>query len=444
MRTLAGRQNLAAPRSGFPLDTDRGAPGLFLFLIVFAATSFNMALCFANTNIGGVGNGHIIVCEILIVSAVLLFCLRWIDETLLLLIGSLVLYTLVLAFVRFAVLGQSGIDVKPARDFLIPITFFLLGTRAKDIGTLDRIVGVTTLIVLAVALFEYFFADLYTRTFNVAAYFVSRGAMEAKQAIDTGDLFISGMRPAGGGGRNLLPILGDHRVSSIFLEPISSANFGIIVFLWGLMRSRVEGTLKLAILIPALVLVILSDSRFGAYFCIVSIALVFLPARSGRLAMVAAPFAALTVLLLLPVWLQTDNLGFGDNLIGRLVLSGSIISSFNGLAWFGLEDAPVKTFDSGYGYIINAIGLVAAAVAWLLFLRLERPGRQFNMFRNMAAAYYAAILCVSNSPFTIKTAALLWFLLGALYQLESPPYGSPQGVARNARANRYLRQGRPC
>jgi putative polymerase len=190
--------------------------------------------------------------------------------------------------------------------------------------------------------------------------------------------------------------------------------------------------------------VVLSDSRFGAYFCIISIVLLFVPARFGGFAMRAVPFAALTFLLLLPIWLRTDNLGFGDNLIGRLVLSGSIISSFNGLAWFGLEDAPIKTFDSGYGYIINAIGLVAAAVAWLLFLRLERPGRQFNLFRNLAAAYYAAILSVSNSPFTIKTAALLWFLLGALYQLESPRYGSPQGLATTARANRYLRQGRPC
>jgi putative polymerase len=87
------------------------------------------------------------------------------------------------------------------------------------------------------------------------------------------------------------------------------------------------------------------------------------------------------------------------------------------------------TFDSGYGYSVNAIGLVAAAFAWCLFLWLERPGRQFNLFRNLAAAYYAAILCVSYSPFTIKTAALLWFLLGALYRLETPPYPIPARLA---------------
>jgi putative polymerase len=49
------------------------------------------------------------------------------------------------------------------------------------------------------------------------------------------------MRPEGfNGGRNLLPFLGNHRVSSIFLEPASAGNFGIIVFMWALVRSLME------------------------------------------------------------------------------------------------------------------------------------------------------------------------------------------------------------
>jgi hypothetical protein len=37
----------------------------------------------------------------------------------------------------------------------------------------------------------------------------------------------------------------------------------------------------------------------------------------------------------------------------------------------------------------------------------------------MAGAYFAALLCISNSPFTIKTGALLWFLAGVLSRAES-------------------------
>ncbi len=424
MRTSAGQQN---PNAHYATAADggRSAPRWALFVLVFGAMSFNMALCFVNTQIGGIGDAYIIACEILIISTVIVFCLRWMDETVLLLIASLVLYTLAIVFIRYAVLGQSKIDVKPARDLLIPLTFFLLGTRAPDIRTVDAIVRAITAIVLAVALFEYFLPELFTRGFNVAAYYISRGSMQAKQALDTGDLFISGMRPARGGGRNLLPFLGDHRVSSIFLEPISLANFGIIVFLWALVRSRSEGRLGLALLVSALVLVVLSDSRFGAYFCVASIALLFVPWRIGALIMVTVPILALVLLPQLPDWLRTANVGYRDDLIGRLVLSGTIMSGFDGLGWFGLSDSPMLTFDSGYGYSVNAIGLVAAAFAWCLFLCLERPGRQFNLFRNLAAAYYAAILCVSYSPFTIKTAALLWFLMGALYRLETPLYPVP-------------------
>ena len=37
-----------------------------------------------------------------------------------------------------------------------------------------------------------------------------------------------------------------------------------------------------------------------------------------------------------------------------------------------------------------------------------------------AVAYYGVLLCVSNSPYTIKTASLLWFLLGALSAARDP------------------------
>jgi putative polymerase len=47
-------------------------------------------------------------------------------------------------------------------------------------------------------------------------------------------------------------------------------------------------------------------------------------------------------------------------------------------------------------------------------MTLRGRSAQFYAFRNVAAMYYAVILCISNSPFTIKTAALLWFLLGVL------------------------------
>ena len=69
---------------------------------------------------------------------------------------------------------------------------------------------------------------------------------------------------------------------------------------------------------------------------------------------------------------------------------------------------------SGYAYVISNIGLVGLAVFWFWFLSLDGRSRYFYAFRNTSAAYFAALFCISPSQFTIKTAALLWFLMGTL------------------------------
>ena len=78
---------------------------------------------------------------------------------------------------------------------------------------------------------------------------------------------VSGFRPADQG-RTLLSFLGDHRVSSLFLEPSSLGNFGALVTLWAVVRSRMEGRLYLWCVLGGLALLILSDTRFDAYFLV--------------------------------------------------------------------------------------------------------------------------------------------------------------------------------
>ena len=56
---------------------------------------------------------------------------------------------------------------------------------------------------------------------------------------------------------------------------------------------------------------------------------------------------------------------------------------------------------------------------WLWFMTLSGRSRAFYAFRNTAAVYFAALFCISASQFTIKTAALLWFLMGALSMAQN-------------------------
>ncbi|HET9904362.1 MAG TPA: hypothetical protein VFQ27_11750 [Xanthobacteraceae bacterium] len=401
----------AAPR---PQRADWLPPSL-----VLAAMGFNLILCFLNGRFLPVSNLHVMAGEALILATALLAAYGTMRQEHLLLLSGTVVFALGLASLRVALGTEPSLNIKIVRDLAIPIVFFLVGLRVADIGRADRLVTLVAGLVLALALFEYFAVDVFTDYFNVARYYVARGTMDAQEALKAGDLFISGVRPAGAqGGRNLLPFLGDHRVSSVFLEPVSMGNFGLIVFTWGLVRSKFEGKLFLGVMGAGLACVVLSDSRFGAYFCLMSLVVVLLPAALARLAVALAPLAAIGVLLAVP-YVVTGSYDpqhrYVDNgFVGRLVLSGQILAEFDWRNWLGLAPLPLSTFDSGYAYVLEGIGAVGVAAGWLVFQSLRGASTQFDTFRNVAAMYYAVLLSVSNSPFTIKTASLLWFLLGVL------------------------------
>ena len=395
-------------------------------IAVLGALTFNFVLCFVNTNAFSVGNTSVIVCEIAIISAVLFYSYRALNYSQFLVIGAAILYLVTLAALR-ALLGH-GLDVKPVRDFLIPIAFFILGAGFGDLKMADRIVLVASLIVLGVGLVEYSMPELFTRFFNVAGYYIERGTMDAAQAQQSSNLFLSGMRPDGaGGGRNLLPFLGSHRVSSVFLEPVSAGNFGVIVFGWALARSLAERRGYWLLFAVALTIVVLADSRYGAYFCIISLPLVLCPASLRFAATAVLPVFGIATVMLVPDMLPS-HYGVTNGFIGRIIMANGILDGFDTAAWFGLS-SPGFTADSGYAYALAGAGIVGVAGFWLMFLAVRGHGSRFALFRDLTGAYIALLLCISNSPFTIKTGALLWFLMGTLSRPD-PMVLRPRAVMR--------------
>ncbi|HWV41601.1 hypothetical protein [Pseudorhodoplanes sp.] len=416
MSAFARQAPFDAPYS---LQTGEAAPPLVLFALVFGAVVFNLALCFANTNVFQIGEAHVVACEALILSLVFLVAYRAMNQLHVILIGFVVLWALSFASVRFLSGSDKTIDIKVIRDLAIPIAFFLLGTRARNIKAVDAIVATIVAAVLALAAFEYFWLEAFTRVFNVAHYYIARGTIEARQIFQNSDLFVSGIRPAGAqGGRNLLPFIGDHRVSSLFLEPVSMGNFGVVAFMWGAVRSRFGGRMQWGIMLGGLAAIVAADSRFGAYLCAITLLVLFLPLAWTTLGTLVLPAAALAVLSVVPLIVtgsyDPQNRYIDNGFVGRFVLSSDILANFDFWTWFGLKAPSMQVFDSGYAYIISRIGVLGVAIFWLTLFSVHGPSRQFGMFRSLAALYFGMILCVSNSPFTIKTAALLWFLVGAL------------------------------
>ncbi len=271
---------------------------------------------------------------------------------------------------------------------------------------------IAAILVVAIGLFEFAFPSEFTKVFDIAKFYIERGSMEAAPAQQSSNLLISGMRPAGlGGGRNLLPFLSDHCVSSIFLEPVSAGNFGTIVFLWALVRSRQTRRFYWGLFAAAATMIILSDSRFGAFFCIICTVLTLLPVAIGSLVAALLPAVGLVILIVLPGALGE---GVSNGFVGRVVLSGQLLARMTFENWLGIKSPDFFAFDSGYTYMRGGIGILGAVDFCLMLWSVPAPSWQFKVFRNLAGAYYAVLLCISNSPFTIKTASLLWFLVGVL------------------------------
>jgi putative polymerase len=178
-------------------------------------------------------------------------------------------------------------------------------------------------------------------------------------------------------------------------------------------------------------------------FCLVAACIAILPPAIGAIVAGTLPAVALAALIFLPEHLEKMHV-MGNGFVSRLILSGHFIAALDLQNWFGVLTPDFQPFDSGYAYSFIGFGIVGAAMLWAVFWMIGGRGWQFQTYKNLVGAYYGVLLCVSNSPYTIKTASLLWFLLGALSAARDPalvvrrrsPY--PRRVPDRADAARSL------
>lgn len=392
--------------------------------LIIGTIVFNGVLCFLNTRGIAISNFHVMMSEVLLISAAAIVARNSINFVHISVIAVIILYTLALTVIRNITGPEEGFYPKITRDLIIPVIFFLLGKAVNDVKAADRIVFASTSIVMFFALFEYFFLDTFLKVFGIAEYYIARGTLvDSDHTLNVSKgLMISGFRPEG---RTLASFLGDHRVSSIFLEPVTLGNFATWVTLWAIIRSRMEGRLYLWCGLAGIALLVLSDARFDAAFLVFAVVMLMIPARYTTLPLFLLPFiVAIGLYLLAAAAGPFDGrpLLQGVGIYDRLLYSGRVISFLDAYNWFGLKAARANVMDAGYAYVISYAGIIGYGALWLLFMSLEGANRYFYQFRNVAAVFLAALLCISASQFTIKMAGLLWFLLGVLSAVkESGP-----------------------
>jgi putative polymerase len=382
-------------------------PARYLAMTLAAAGfGYTAVLCFIHTNVSSVANATVAAVDGAIVVAALALAL-W--------RAPMIVWTLVFAiavnFLALAVFAGS-VEAKAIRDVLVLVAFAVLGARYADAAAARMVFAVAAVVVVIFCIIELFAPALFTSLFDIFDFYADRGLLTAEQIQNQGSpFFVSGER---GDGRLIAPwltFLGDHRASSIFLEPVSLGNFGAISAALALPLPRSERRFALWFGAAVIIAIFAADARFAA-----ASVLLFLVARAAPLSwttliLMFLPIGAIALLLGVSALAEAD----GDTFLGRLSISGSILASFDLATLFGMRPHSVSTVDAGYAYALANFGLPLCVLAWAAFVTFPARNATALRFKLLLGVYACALLCVSGSSlFSLKTAALAWFALGAL------------------------------
>jgi putative polymerase len=403
--------------------------------LVLVALSFNMFLCLLTTRAGIHFSATIVaVIELLIMAAGLVAIRHQVTPRAAQVIGILG------AFLIGMKLLNPALDLKIISDIGIMYIFYELGMMSST-QSANRLVWWAVWIVVAVGFFELILPNIFVSLFDEWTYYVDKGVI-AKTVVNYSgtSFFISGQR-GGSMARTFFPSLfGPHRVASIFLEPVSMGNFSVLVFAWCI-STRADQPMKKALLFAlAALCFILGDSRFASGCWILMAVLRATPLYRSRFVVFCLPVLAVLGLVLagsiheMPGVLPSI---LHDDFAGRLLFSGRLLNYWSLQQWLALAPSQVYTSDTGYAYVINNLGLPMALFCLAIFAFHQPRTPEAVSMKAMISVYMATSLCIGANMFTIKTAALLWFLYGAANTAQaislpraSLRIGLPRGAVR--------------
>jgi len=376
--------------------------------LIWGTLLFNWALAFINAQVKGISQPYVVICEALFMATSLFIIARrglHKDQ-----LGLLCAFALYLVFTLLRFMYAQGVAPKPVRDVAIIFVFLGLGLayRCEPYRLVYRI----SVVVAVIGLLEILFPMTYAKLFNIKAYYIStRGFSESDFWNSDSDMFISGTRP---GARFFLSFTNLPRASSIFLEPVSLGNF-IVVSLavllagWRTLPAKMKAQWS-AILV---VILLISDSRYGFACSLILIGFRMFfyrfPQQFAFLIFAAIVGAAWSMIHVLHISRAEDNF------TGRIFYTFQSLGSLDISGLLGLRLALVDRFaDSGLTYFIVCQSVVSL-ILLLLYYSIAIAGNsvQSRFLKNAVMIAFGLNLLISNSIFSIKVAALMWFCVGA-------------------------------
>jgi putative polymerase len=375
------------------------------FLILPGCILFNFFLCLIHTLAFDVSVPMIIACEIVLVGVSAFYGFFQINRAKLYwlaIIGVQITLMLLLSLARDEFL------MKPIRDMIIMPVFVVLGLSAARLKLTSFLLWMGA-IIIAVAMWEGFALENFTQYFNIRKYYVGKGVIGEDMFIPA-DLIVSGFRP----NESYLLDLPFHRLSSVFLEPVSLGFFGFII---GLYFTAMKRNLSLPIFLLGLVisytLIVISDARMAFMSLTLMLMLRPLIARiDHRFAFLVFPgilFVAFIIYITQVFGTSGEGIGWRvDDTMKKLS-----VMSFD--LFLGLSTDKYYAEDSALLKIFQFQGVLGILLYWLspiFFMRHMNEEPRIYLFGITMFLSFGFI--ISSAILTIKTAALLWFLYGYL------------------------------
>jgi putative polymerase len=399
---------VTASRMPAPVSSAEPDAGLLPVMLILLSVLFNAMLAIINAHVVHLNMSVVAGSEFLIVLAAQVTAFRNYRAQMLPWYGMM-LFIVAFAILRGSYLGHF--EPKYIRDVMLIPTFVLLGMTVP-FHRVKTMVTILHIVVVGGVLFEALFTSAYAGLFDVRQYYIATRAFEDTAFWDTtSDLFVSATRPE----ERFFNFIDLHRVSSVFLEPVSLGNYVIIITTFLCANfSKFSVRYRAFLLVGIVIALVGCDGRLAA-ICSAIIVLVTLvaPKLPSKIALLYLPAVVIGAFVFV-FTMHPD--AHQDTFSGRVAYCVNLLANYDVADWLGLSDHFIaRVSDSGIAYIVATQSVIGVALFWVLLnFEVDESWPSQIKFTQGLCTYIALTMLVSYSLFSIKTAALLWFIHGSL------------------------------
>lgn len=317
-------------------------------------------------------------------------------------------FTILMALIMSMASESAFVD--SIRNVLIIVAFTMLGARSTE-KTLRLVFTTCTVLTLAVLILEISALETYAAWFKPAEYLSKTRGYAIKEFYEEVGLSIGTIAYEG---RFSFGLFEGPRTSSIFLEQVGINCFAIVLMVYlSTMWHAIGRWEKYLVLATIIVILVTNNARMASILAMAFLIGHRVFPKLPRYANIAIP-----AVMLLIVWaiFQFTTAPKSDDLLGRMGVTYRFFSarvSETDLL-LGSKLLTRRTFDTGYGYIIASATIFGAFAYWA-YLSVIVPQKSVMQRRcawALATYIYCWLLVGGTASFSMKTASLLWFLIG--------------------------------